>query len=115
MNHVTDTCRGILLLAETDNSIRLEVNICSHTEITMGDLLNKLRDHLNVDVSFETDEQRFRPAGSEVYRLFGNNTLLNELTGYSPVVTIDEGLQITCDWFKKPENRSKYKGKVYNN
>jgi len=114
MNYVTDVCGAILLLAETDNSIGLEVNICSNTEITMGDLLNKLREHLNAGVAFETDEQRFRPAGSEVYRLYGNNALLKELTGYNPGVTIDQGLQITCDWFKKPENRSKYKASVYN-
>jgi NAD dependent epimerase/dehydratase len=114
MNFVTDTCRGILLLAENENTIGREINICSNTEISMGDMLRKIKEYLNVDVVFEKDEQRMRPAGSEVYRLYGNNSLLKELTGYQPEVTIEDGLKTTCDWFKKPEHRSKYKASIYN-
>jgi NAD dependent epimerase/dehydratase len=114
MNYVTDTCNGILLLAENDNTIGTEINICSNTEISMGDMLRKIKGYLNVDVEFEKDEQRLRPAGSEVYRLYGNNGLLKELTGYQPEVSINEGLKTTCDWFKKSEHRSKYKASVYN-
>jgi nucleoside-diphosphate-sugar epimerase len=114
MNYVSDTCRGILLLAENDGTIGKEVNICSKTEISMGEMLNKIKEFLNVDVVFEQDEQRMRPAGSEVYRLYGDNALLKELTGYAPEIAIVEGLKKTCAWFNKPENRGKYKASVYN-
>ena len=39
---------------------------------------------MNVDLSTETDEKCLRPEGSEVNRLFGDNTLLRELTGWQP-------------------------------
>jgi len=36
------------------------------------------------DVQFLTDEQRLRPGKSEVFRLWGDNSLLKELSGFTP-------------------------------
>ncbi len=114
MNYVKDTCKGIWLIAENDNTIGREVNICSGTEISMAALLEKVKALLKADVEFKADPQRMRPAGSEVYRLFGDNSLIRELTGFKPDYTIDQGLQLTCDWFMKKENRARYKASIYN-
>jgi NAD dependent epimerase/dehydratase len=114
MNYVKDTCRGMLLLAENDNTIGREINICSNTEISMGDVLNKIRKIMHCDLGHKPDAKRMRPQGSEVYRLFGDNSLIRELTGYQPQYSIDEGLQLTCAWFMRQENREKYKANLYN-
>lgn len=113
-NFVKDTCQGILLLSECDQSIGQEVNIASDTEISMHDVLNKIRKILQVDTSFIQEEQRIRPKGSEVYRLRGDNSRIKDLTGFRPAFHIDEGLELTCAWFSDKQNRNKYKSEIYN-
>jgi NAD dependent epimerase/dehydratase len=114
MNYVKDTCKGMVLLAENENTIGKEINICSNSEIAMSELLDKIKNILHADVSHKSDPKRIRPAGSEVYRLYGDNSLIKELTGYKPDYTIDHGLQLTCEWFSRKENRDKYKPAIYN-
>jgi NAD dependent epimerase/dehydratase len=114
MNYVKDTCRGFLLLAEHENTIGKEINICSNSEIAMSELFNKINNIMHSDISYKSDPKRIRPAESEVYRLFGDNSLIKELTGYKPEYTIDHGLQLTCEWFTRKENRDKYKPAIYN-
>jgi len=114
MNYVKDTCKGILSIAEHDNTIGKEINLCSSSEIKMDDILNKIKMILNSDVEYKTEKKRIRPAGSEVYRLSGDNSLIKELTGFKPDYTIEQGLKLTCDWFRKQENRAKYKANIYN-
>jgi nucleoside-diphosphate-sugar epimerase len=79
----------------------------------MGDLLEKIKGILQTDVLIETDSHRIRPESSEVLRLWGDNSLLCELTGFKPDYTIDQGLKLTCEWFLKNENGSKYKAGIY--
>jgi nucleoside-diphosphate-sugar epimerase len=69
---------------------------------------------LQINVKLITDEQRLRPKDSEVFRLKGDNTLIHELTGWTPKFTLSQGLKETIDWFKNPENLNKYKPGVYN-
>jgi NAD dependent epimerase/dehydratase len=114
MNYVKDTCKGILSIAEHDNTIGKEINICSNSEITMNEILNKIKSIMDSDLDYKSESQRIRPSGSEVFRLLGNNSLIKELTGFNPDFSIDQGLKLTCDWFLKKENRVKYKANIYN-
>jgi nucleoside-diphosphate-sugar epimerase len=114
MNYVKDVCKGMVLLAENDSTIGKEVNICSNSEISMQDLLDKIKHILHSDAPVEPEARRMRPHGSEVYRLYGDNSLLCSLTGYKPDHTIDEGLKLTCEWFLNKENSRRYKPSIYN-
>jgi nucleoside-diphosphate-sugar epimerase len=70
---------------------------------------------LNLEPTFHiTDDQRLRPAKSEVFRLCGDNTLITNLTSWRPGITLEQGLQETIAWFTRPENLAKYKTGVYN-
>ena len=113
-NFVKDTCNGFLALAESNLTIGKEINICSNYEISMQDTLNLIKDIMQSDVKFITDGQRIRPINSEVFRLWGDNKLIKELTGFKPQFNIRKGLEITCDWFTKSGNLSKYKADIYN-
>lgn len=113
-NYVEDTCRGFLALAESDQAIGQAVNIGSSFEISVGDTLNLIKELMNSDVKFVTDEQRIRPDNSEVFRLWCDNTQIETLTGFKPRVDIREGLQRTIDWFTQDQNLSKYKAGIYN-
>lgn len=113
-NFVKDTCAGFLAIAESIQTIGNEINICSNYEISMQDTLDTIKDIMNSDVKFITDEQRIRPTNSEVFRLWGDNKLIKELTGFRPQFNIRQGLEITCDWFAKTNNLNKYKANIYN-
>jgi len=114
LNYVKDTCSGFIALAECDQSIGKEINISSNYEISMAEVFGLIRENLKADCEYITDEQRIRPENSEVFRLWGDNSLICELTGWNPEFDIRKGLEITCEWFSKPENMAKYKPGIYN-
>jgi len=113
-NYVEDTCRGFIALAEEDQTIGETINIGSNFEISIADTLNIIKELMESDVSFITDEQRIRPEKSEVFRLWCDNTKIEKLTGFKPQVDIREGLKNTIDWIKKPEYLKTYKSEIYN-
>ena len=113
-NYVVDTCRAFLELARCDEAIGETVNIGSNFEISIGDTLNLIRELMNSEVEFLIDEQRLRPANSEVFRLWCDNTKIHSLTGFEPEYDIRTGLKETINWFTRPENLAKYKADVYN-
>jgi NAD dependent epimerase/dehydratase len=113
-NYIEDTCRGFIALAECDAAVGETVNIGSNFEISISDTLNLIRDLMDSDVKFISDNQRLRPEKSEVFRLWCDNTKIEKLTGFKPKIDIRTGLQRTINWFSDPENLRKYKSDIYN-
>ena len=113
-NYVKDTARGFVAIAECDATIGKEINIASNYEISMADTLNMIKSIMKSDVQFIPDEQRLRPENSEVFRLWGDNTIIRKLTSWQPEYSLKQGLEETIDWFLKPESLKKYKPGVYN-
>ncbi|MCR9172966.1 MAG: NAD-dependent 4,6-dehydratase LegB [bacterium] len=113
-NYVSDTCEGFIALAESDEVIGKEINIASNSEISMEATLSLIAEIMESDVKFIQDEQRLRPAKSEVFRLYGDNTLIKSLTDFDSNVSLEEGLRKTVDWFTKEENLARYKTTIYN-
>ena len=54
------------------------------------------------------------PRESEVERLLCDNSLMKALTGWAPMVSLEEGLRRTIEWFSCSENLDKYKWDIYN-
>ena len=113
-NYVTDTCSGFIELANCSDAIGKTVNIGSNYEISVGDTLNLIKDLMKSDVTFITEDQRLRPEKSEVFRLWCDNSLINQLTGFKPEFSIEDGLRETITWFLNPQNLVKYKSDIYN-
>ena len=113
-NYVLDTAEGFCRLAECDEAVGREVNVCSNYEISMRAVLDLIAKIMGRDVSFVEDPQRIRPEKSEVFRLWGDNSLLKALTGFTPSVSIEDGLRKTVGWFCNPQNLRRYKAGVYN-
>lgn len=113
-NFVKDTCRGFAAIADSPLTIGREVNIATGTEISMQDTLDTIARLMNAEVTWKRDPARIRPAGSEVFRLCGDNSVITELTDWRPQISLAEGLQATIDWFLNPENLSHYKPGIYN-
>lgn len=113
-NYVKDTVKGFIYLAKCDKCIGEVVNISSNYEISIGELFNLIKKLMNSNAEVETEEIRLRPQKSEVFRLWGDNTKIKELTGFEPDYTLEEGLKETIEWFTKEENLNKYKVDIYN-
>jgi NAD dependent epimerase/dehydratase len=113
-SYVEDTCRGFITLAGCDKAIGEIVNIGSNSEISIGDVLNLIKEMMQSNVEVITDSERLRPQKSEVYRLWCDNTKIHNLTGFIPKYTIRDGLEKTIEWFTNSENLKKYKTNIYN-
>ncbi|MCH2232325.1 MAG: NAD-dependent 4,6-dehydratase LegB [Crocinitomicaceae bacterium] len=113
-NYVEDTCRGFLAVAQSDKTIGEVVNIGSNYEISIRDTFELIKKVMNSNVEFEIDQSRIRPGKSEVQRLWADNSKIHELTGFKPLIGIEEGLDRTAKWFTDPENLKQYKTNIYN-
>ena len=112
--YVQDTCKGFELLANCDAAIGQEINISNNFEISVHDTLKLIAELMRSDAQFIEDEQRLRPKNSEVFRLWGDNSKIKQLTGFTPDYDIRKGLAETIKWFVKPENLKMYKSDIYN-
>jgi NAD dependent epimerase/dehydratase len=99
-NYVDDTVTGFLAVAGCDRALGEVVNIGSGREISIGDLVALLIEITGSRAEIVTDEARLRPAGSEVERLLCDNTRAREWAGWTPEVTLEEGLRRTSDWVR---------------
>lgn len=114
LNYVGDTCRGFIALAESEKAVGETVNIGSGREISIGGLVELVKELMQSDVEIITDGERIRPDSSEVMRLLCDNSRIKSLTGFTPSVSLKEGLKKTVEWLEIPENLSQYRADIYN-
>ncbi len=111
---VKDTANGFVEIAKSDKTIGQEINIATKSEISIKDLAQKIIDLINPKAKIITDNERLRPAKSEVERLFGDNTKIKEITNWKQNFNLEQGLQQTIEWFSDKENLKMYKADIYN-
>lgn len=111
-NYVKDTANGFIAMYESDQTIGQEINIATQREISIGDLANELIRQINPKARIVCEEQRKRPANSEVNRLLGSNEKIRRLTKWQPQYTFEEGLAETVTFLRN--NLDKYKADIYN-
>ncbi len=98
---VTDTVAGIIRGAEAPDAIGATVNLGTGTELAIGQLAERIAALMNVPLRLNRDDARLRPANSEVERLISNNELARRVLSWEPTITLDDGLTLTIDWFKR--------------
>jgi NAD dependent epimerase/dehydratase len=117
-NYVTDTVRGFIALAESDAAIGQVTNVGSNYEVSIDNTVRLIAELMGRDIEIVTDEQRVRPSGSEVERLWADNSKAREIAGWTPQYASMEGLRRglreTIDWFTVADNLRKYKAGLYN-
>lgn len=100
--YVRDTAVGFMAAAAADATIGEVVNLGSGCEITIGDLVHLICRLVGRDVTIEAeDAQRVRPVGSEVGRLLSDNQKAKRIMGWSPQLSLEEGLQETIAWIQE--------------
>ena len=115
---VKDTALGFVTALESKNGLGEVVNLGSGFEISIGDTANLISNLMGKEIELSLEDDRLRPAKSEVERLFASNAKAKELFGWEPKVPgIDgfkKGLTETINWFTEPENLKVYKSDLYN-
>ena len=114
LNFVSNTVDGFIKAAEAPKETALgrTINLGSNREISVGELAQKIVEIVGRKVEIVTEDQRLRPAKSEVERLLADNRLAKELLGWEPKVSFEDGLSQTVDWLKN--NLERYRPDVYN-
>jgi NAD dependent epimerase/dehydratase len=110
--YVDDTVEGFIKISQKDEALGQEINICTGVEISINALAEKIINKINPDVKLIEEDLRVRPKNSEVERLLGSNEKLKKITGWIPQINIDQGIDLTIEWFK--QNIKYYKPWIYN-
>lgn len=117
-NYVADTVRGFIAVAEADAAVGQVTNVGSNFEISIGDTAALIAERMAREVQIICDNDRLRPDGSEVERLWANNQKARDLVGWTPNYAgrdgFSRGLDETIAWFSDPANLARYKSNIYN-
>ncbi len=100
LTYVKDTVAGFVSIAGCDAAIGKVVNIGRGEDLTIGELAQRIADRLGKDLRIEADEQRVRPAASEVGRLLAGTSLAKELWAWKPAYSLDDGLDETIAYIQ---------------
>lgn len=118
LNYVADMVAGFIAVAECSSAVGEVINIGSNYEISMGETAGMIAVIMRAEIEIVTDQERLRPAKSEVERLWADTTKARRLLTYDQKYAGREGLRRglveTVNWFAVPENLKPYKANVYN-
>ena len=117
-NFVTDTVSGFISALQSDKGCGEVINFGSNFEVSVGKTAELIGQVMGVDIEILTDNARFRPADSEVERLWADNAKARELFGWFPEYGGEDGfrrgLTKTAEWFSDMNNIRRYKTNIYN-
>lgn len=100
-NYVTDTVSAFLHAAGLGAIHHGQVfNAGTGRKVAIAEVVDLVRDIIGTDKTVITDEQRLRPGPSEVLTLIADASKLRTASGWTPTVTLEEGLEHTVDWWR---------------
>jgi NAD dependent epimerase/dehydratase len=104
-NFVTDSIAGYLLAATSPDAIGMTINLGTGRETTIGDVARLIISMTGGTATVQSEDKRTRPDASEVERLLADNSLARSLLGWSPQVSLEEGLATTVEWVRANMDR----------
>jgi NAD dependent epimerase/dehydratase len=110
-NYISDTVRGFLLNAASKEVVGRVINLGTGKEISIGDLAKAICSLAGRECRIVQEDERVRPSRSEVERLCAANSLADELTGWRPEVSLNDGLRKTLEWMRS--NLDHYQPEIY--
>jgi len=100
LTYVKDTVAGFAAIAECDAALGRAVNIGRGSDVSIGELVERIGNVLGRPIKVETESDRVRPASSEVERLLAGTALAQSLWNWKPQYSLDEGLAETVAWIR---------------
>lgn len=101
MTFVRDTVDGFLAAATTPGIEGMTINLGTGTTYSVGWFAKRILDIMGVDKPLVQEEERLRPAKSEVMKLVSDNTRAREVMGWSPKVSLDDGLRRVIEFVRE--------------
>lgn len=111
LTFVSDTVRAFLAVAESPKTVGEVLNAGNGKGIAVGELVEMICEMMGARIKVTLDEQRVRPANSEVMRLVCNAEKLQNLTGWRPQHDLRSGLGRTIDYIEA--HLAHYKHEIY--
>jgi NAD dependent epimerase/dehydratase len=105
LTYVTDTVAGFVAIAGCDAAMGRAVNIGRGEDISIGELVETIGRRMGRPIRVESEEQRLRPAASEVERLLAGTALARNLWGWRPRYSLEQGIDGTIAWVEKNLHR----------
>ncbi len=100
LTYVKDTVSAFVAIAGCDQALGRAVNVGRGSDISIGELVEKIAAILGRPIEVETDSARVRPSASEVERLLAGAALAESLFGWKSSYSLDQGLSETIEWVR---------------
>ena len=111
LTYVEDTVDGMVRAGATPEAIGEVVNLGQGSGVTVGEVAATIFEILGEEKEIVLDEQRIRPAGSEVMQLVCDNSRARELLGWEPQTDLPAGLERAIEWVRA--NLDQYRPAAY--
>jgi NAD dependent epimerase/dehydratase len=108
--YVADTVRGFVLAGSTAAADGRVVNLGTGREVSVAQLVTLVGRVLGREPVVETEEGRVRPAASEVERLVADATVARDLLGWTPQISLEQGLERTVSWIREHRDQFRVAG-----
>jgi NAD dependent epimerase/dehydratase len=100
MTLVSDTVAGFLAAGATQGLEGMTINLGTGKTYSVGWFAERILKLMGVQKQLVQDDARLRPALSEVMKLVSDNTRAREVMGWTPTVSVDDGLRRTIEFFR---------------
>jgi NAD dependent epimerase/dehydratase len=100
LTYVKDTVAGFIAIAGCEAALGRVVNIGRGDDISIGELVELIGRRLGRSITVRSDQERHRPAKSEVERLLAGTALAQGLWGWQPRYSLEAGLDETIEWMR---------------
>lgn len=98
---VEDTVDAFVLGGTAEGVEGLVFNLGTDHEVSIGEVVEKVLTFTgNVGKTIRTSQERIRPKNSEVFRLRSDFSRANQMLGWKPKTSLEEGLLQTIQWIK---------------
>jgi nucleoside-diphosphate-sugar epimerase len=98
-NYVDNIIDGLIAAGTTDSPFEGIINIGSNQEISIRELVTTIHTLTSSQSELRIGALDYRP--TEIWRMCADNNRAEQILGWKPRITFEEGLKRTIDWFRK--------------
>jgi NAD dependent epimerase/dehydratase len=108
---VSDTADGFVRAALADVAPGTTIQLGTGRTVSVGEVVELCKKVTGNDAEVVTESARIRPEASEVQILLSDPSRANEVLGWAPTVSLEDGLAATAEWLRPrvdPETAGRY-------
>ncbi|WP_323099310.1 SDR family NAD(P)-dependent oxidoreductase [Intrasporangium sp. YIM S08009] len=97
---VSDTADGFVRAALADVEPGTTIQLGTGRTVSVGEVVELCKKVTDNDAEIVTESDRIRPENSEVQILLSDPSRANEVLGWAPTVSLEDGLAATAEWLR---------------